>query len=105
MFILDIKQFEEFDLNRAEQFVNYWSKHYYSSTVKVFDGNEVIHYINELNFGNNLTEQNIKRLLRWKDPRMLTEKILSGSNKGKENKKVLRVIEKQILSTSLDKVK
>ena len=52
MFILDIKQFEEFDLNRAKQFVNYWSRHYSYDTIKVFGGNEVIHYINELNLGN-----------------------------------------------------
>lgn len=94
MFILDIKQFEEFDLNSAEQFVNYWSKHYSYDTIKAFDSNEVIHYINELNLGNNLTEQNIKRLLRWKDPRMLTEEKISEPNKGKKNKKVLSVIEK-----------
>jgi len=94
MFILDIKQFEEFDLNRAKQFVNYWSRHYSYDTIKVFGGNEVIHYINELNLGNNLTDQNIKRLLRWKDHRRLTEKILSGPNEGKENKKVLSVIKK-----------
>jgi hypothetical protein len=94
MFILDIKQFEEFDLNRVKQFVNYWSKHYSNDTLKAFDGNEVIHYINELNLGNNLTEQNIKRLLRWKSPRRLTEKILSGPNEGNNNKKVLSVIKK-----------
>lgn len=94
MFILDIKQFEEFDLNRVIQFVNYWSKHYSYDTIKAVDSDEVIHYINELNLGNNLTEQNIKRLLRWKDPRMLTEKKLSEPNKGKENKRVLSVIEK-----------
>ncbi len=87
MFILDIKQFEEFDLNRAKQFVNYWSKHYSHNTIKAIGSNEDIHYINELNLGNNLTEQNIKRLLRWKDPRMLTEKKLSDPNKGKENEK------------------
>ena len=41
-----------------------------------------------------MTDQNIKRLLRWKDHRRLTEKILSGPNEGKENKKVLSVIKK-----------
>ena len=94
MFILDINQFEEFDLNRVKQFVNYWSKHYSYDTIKAFDSNEVINYISELNLGNNLTEQNIKRLLRWKDHRMLTEKKLSNPNKGKDNKRVLSVIEK-----------
>ena len=95
MFILNVKQFGEFDLNRAKQFVDYWSKQYSYDSVKAFDSSEVIDYIDELNLGNNLPEQNIKRLLRWKDPRMLTEKILSGSNKGNENKKVLKVIEKR----------
>lgn len=95
MFILNVKQFGEFDLNRAKQFVDYWSKQYSYDSVKAFDSGEVIDYIDELNLGNNLPEQNIKRLLRWKDPRMLTEKILSGPNKGNENKKVLKVIEKR----------
>ena len=94
MFILDIKQFEEFDLNSVKQFVNYWSKHYSYDTIKAFDSDEVIQYINELNLGNNLTEQNIKRLLRWKDPWMLTEEKISEPKKGKKNKKVLSVIEK-----------
>ena len=82
MFILDIKQFEEFDLNRAKQFVNYWSKHYSYDTIKAFDGNEVIHYINELNLGNNLTDQNIKRLLRCRE---LEGQILQYTKVGKGN--------------------
>ena len=95
MFILNVKQFGKFDLTRAKQFVDYWRKKYSHDSVKTFDGDEVIDYIDELNLGNNLSEQNVKRLLRWKDPRMLTEKILSGPRKGSENKKVLRVIEKR----------
>ena len=95
MFILNVKQFGEFDLTRAKQFVDYWSKQYSYDSVKAFDSDEVIDYIDELNLGNNLSEQNVKRLLRWKDPRMLTEKILSGPRKGSENKKVMKVIEKR----------
>ncbi len=95
MFILNVKQFGEFDLTLAKQFVDYWSKHYSYDSVKAFDSDEVINYIDELNLGNNLSEQNVKRLLRWKDSRMLTEKILSGPRKGNENKKVLKVIEKR----------
>ena len=95
MFILNVKQFGEFDLTMARQFVEYWSKQYPYDSAKVFDSDEVIDYIDELNLGDNLSEQNVKRLLRWKDPRMLTEKILSGSRKGNENKKVLKVIEKR----------
>lgn len=95
MFILNVKQFREFDLNRAKQFVDYWSKQYSYDSVKAFNSTEVIDYIDELSIGKNLSEQNIKRLLRWKDPRRLTEKTLSGPNEGKENKKVLKVIEKR----------
>ncbi|MEA1945509.1 MAG: hypothetical protein U9N07_09330 [Euryarchaeota archaeon] len=95
MFILNVKQFGEFDFTRAKQFVDYWSKQYSYDSVKAFDSDEVIDYIDELNLGNNLSEQNVKRLLRWKDHRMLTEKILSGPRKGSENKKVLKVIEKR----------
>jgi hypothetical protein len=94
MFILNVKQFGEFDLYRAKQFIDYWSNKYRNDSVKSFNSDEVIDYVEELNLGSNLSEQNIKRLLRWKDPRLLTEKILSGENKGKDNKKVLKVIEK-----------
>ena len=93
MFILNIKQFEEFNLYKAKQFVDYWNNKYRNDSVKVLISDEVIDYVEELNLGNNLSEQNIKRLLRWKDPIRLTEKILSGPNEGKENKKVLKVIE------------
>jgi hypothetical protein len=93
MFILNVKQFGEFDLYKAKQFVDYWLNKYKNDTVKAFNSTEIIDYINELNLESNLSEQNIKRLLRWKDPRRLTEKILSGPNKGKDNKKVLKVIE------------
>jgi len=93
MFILNVKQFEEFDLYRAKQFVDYWSNKYQNDSVKAFNSTEVIDYVEELNLESNLSEQNIKRLLRWKDPRRLTEKILSGPDEGKDNKKVLKVIE------------
>lgn len=93
MFILNVKQFEEFDLYRAKQFVDYWSNKCQNDSVKAFNSTEVIDYVEELNLGSNLSEQNIKRLLRWKDPRRLTEKILSGPDEGKDNKKVLKVIE------------
>lgn len=93
MFILNVKQFEEFDLYKAKQFVDYWSNKYQNDSVKAFNSTEVIDYVEELNLGSNLSEQNIKRLLRWKDPRRLTEKILSGPDEGKDNKKVLKVIE------------
>jgi len=95
MFILNSKQLGKFDLSKAKQFVDYWGKPYSYASVKDYITGEVIDYIKELNLGNRLSEQNIKRLLRWKDSHMLTEKILSGPNKGKDNIKVMKVLEKQ----------
>ncbi len=68
MFILDKSKFGDLDLTNAEQFVNLWS-HYYESNLT--DENE---YLKELNINNDLTEENIKKLLRWKSPRWLAEK-------------------------------
>ena len=93
MFILDESKFGDSDLTNAREFVEFWGK-YYSYAVKIFRSEDSISYINELNIGNDLSEQNVKRLLRWKDPRMLTEEILSGPNKGKMNRRVKRVLDR-----------
>jgi len=53
----------EFDLNKAKQFVQYWGKPYSYASVKDYNTNEVIDYLDELNFGTLLIENNIKRLL------------------------------------------
>lgn len=94
MFVLDKKKFKDSDLSNAQEFVEFWSEYYGEDTTTVFDSNKIISYIDELNLQNNLTEENVKRLLRWKDPMMLTERILSGPNKGEKNERVMRVIEK-----------
>lgn len=87
MFILDKSKFGDFDLTNAEQFVDIWS-HYYEYTLT--DENE---YLNELNItndiNNDLTEDNIKKLLQWKSPRWLAEK----KRNGEDNPKVKKVIE------------
>jgi hypothetical protein len=95
MLILNSKQLGKFDLPKAKQFVDYWGKPYSYASVKDYNTGKVIDYIEELNLGNRLSEQNIKRLLRWKDSHMLTEKILSGPDKGKNNIKVLKILEEQ----------
>ena len=95
MFILNKKQLGKFDLSKAKQFVDYWGKPYSFGSVKDYNTGKVIDYIEELNLGNRLSEQNIKRMLRWKDRRRLTEEILSGPNKGKDNIKVLKVLKEQ----------
>lgn len=93
MFILDRKQCGEFDLDNAKQYVDFWSR-YYKYDVKILDSKESIVYLKELNLPNKLTEENIKRLLRWKDARMLTETIQSGENQGLPNPRVERVLER-----------
>lgn len=62
MFIPYSKQLREFDFNKTKQFVDYWGKLYSDDSVKDFNTNEVIDYIEELNIGigNQLTENNIK---------------------------------------------
>ena len=95
MFVINNNQIREFDINKAREFVDYWGEPHTFASVKCYDSDEEVNYIEELNIGHRLTEQNIKRLLRWKDPRILTEKILSGPDEGKDNKKVLKVLERR----------
>ena len=95
MFVITSSKLKEFDINKAREFVDYWGEPHTFASVKCYDSDEEVNYIEELNIGHRLTEQNIKRLLRWKDPRILTEKILSGPDEGKDNKKVLKVLERR----------
>jgi len=73
MFVLDTKKFTDFDLAKAEEFVGFWAN-YYSSKTKIYKSEEVISYTKELNLRNELTQENVARLLRWKDHRRLTGK-------------------------------
>ena len=91
MFILNPDEFEDFNLELAGEFIDFWSQ-YYKNEVKEFGGDGMIRYPDELNIGNELTTQNVKKLLRWKDHRFLTEIKISGSDKGKENPRVTKVI-------------
>ena len=77
MFILRQDQFNDDDLQNAGQFVDFWSKFYSEEKMK--------EYKEELNLGSELTDQDIKQWLRWKDPQRL-------SNTDKENEYVARVI-------------
>jgi hypothetical protein len=91
-FILDLPHVAEFDLTCAQAFVDFWSQ-FYNYRVSLFSTpDEEIDYFSELNIGNALTKQNIRRLLRWKDPRFLTECKLSGRNKGHDNPRVVSVL-------------
>jgi len=89
MFILDNNKFDDFDLTNTKEFIEFWSK-YYSDSIRIFDRKDKISYIDELNLKNDLTSENLRRLLRWKDQLRLTEK--TGIEK-KDNPKVLHVLE------------
>lgn len=73
------------------EFVDFWSSYYDYSVSPITSGKKdkdsEIDYITELNIGNDLTEKNLQRLLRWKSPRHLTHIKLSGNDKGNENEK------------------
>ncbi|MGA8623094.1 MAG: hypothetical protein WB660_31780 [Candidatus Sulfotelmatobacter sp.] len=71
MYTLNLLDVAQFDLSKAAQFVEVWSQ-YYDDSVTVFESEERIDYFSELNLGNDLTEENVRRLLRWKDEHRLT---------------------------------
>jgi hypothetical protein len=81
MYLLNRDAFRAVDTNGVARFVECWERYY--------KGNDR-EYSNELNIGNDLTEQNITRLLRWKDPRMLTH---PRKTDGEPNPRVTRVLE------------
>jgi len=60
MFVPNSKQLAEFDLGKAKQFIGYWGKPYSFTKVNDFNTKENIDYIEELNVGARLTENNIK---------------------------------------------
>jgi hypothetical protein len=79
MYVLNRNDFRAADTNSVARFVECWERYYRG------DDHE---YFADLNLGNDLTEQNIARLLRWKDPRFLTH-----PKKGREpNPHVSRVL-------------
>ena len=90
---------EDFRSERVGDFVRYWSE-FYKYDVKIFGSNsKSIDYFRELNIRDNeslcdLTKENIQRLLRWKDPHILTQVIMTGPHRGKDNPRVKRVLDR-----------
>jgi len=74
--LLDIAQFDVAD---ARAFVDFWN---FIST----EDHSI--YFKELNVGNDLTEDNVRGLLRWKDSRWAAERLKNGA----PNPKVVRVL-------------
>jgi hypothetical protein len=91
MFTLDPDQIAEFRMERAHAFVAFW-RQFYNYRVTVLDESALIDYHAELNVGRELTDENVRRLLRWKDPHQLTHRIISGPNAGHDNPRVLKVL-------------
>jgi hypothetical protein len=81
VFTLNRNDFRGADTHRLVEFVECWERYY--------AGND-LEYCAALALGNDLTEQNIARLLRWKDPRFLTQPGPDDS----PNQRVERVLER-----------
>jgi hypothetical protein len=91
MYVPALTDVESFDLAKASEFVEFWSQ-FYDYHVTVLGSEQEIDYFSELNTGNDLTAENVRRLLRWKDVKMLSERTLSGPNEGQENPRVTKVL-------------
>jgi len=91
MYTPNLHHIAEFNIANAREFVGYWS-HFYRYNITVPDTKEQIDYLSELNIGNDLTEENVRRLLRWKDPQRLTHPIQSGPNASQDNRHVVKVL-------------
>lgn len=93
MYTLNKNAFGLVDTNQIQQFVRFW-EHYYRDNVNLPKSKTRINYLDELNLESELSEQNIIRLLRWKDQRMLTHPKIGDDSAQKPNPRVQRVLEK-----------
>jgi len=93
VYTLEPAKFAEYNLSNLRKFVNFWSA-YYKYSVKKIGSEEEIDYFHEINIDNDLTKSNVVNLLRWKDPKYLTNTIFSGPNEGASNHRVDRVLSK-----------
>lgn len=80
MYIPAPEQLVDFDLANANQFVRFWSSFYE-------DNWEQSHYFEQLNETADLTSENVRRLLNWKDRRFLAQR-----SSGEANPRVEKVI-------------
>lgn len=82
----------KFDIRNIGPFVEFWSQF---ANTKVFEqgGKTQIDYIAELNLGADLTEGNVRKLVRWKDPLRLTHTILTDPENARSNPKVDRILQ------------
>ncbi|MHC4146052.1 MAG: hypothetical protein ACYSWZ_23995 [Planctomycetota bacterium] len=95
MFILHSDEFTNNNPENIIDFIHHWSRFYINNAPYARNGqgknmDETIDYLTELNIGNDLTEQNITRLLRWKMWRTYTH----PQKDGKDNQKVKSILKK-----------
>jgi hypothetical protein len=99
MFFLDRNTFRGADQGALESFVQCWER-YYRGNVSISPTDlHPIDYFCELNIDSDLTEQNVVRLLRWKDPRMLTHPRITPMA-SKANPRVARVLKQRDILNS-----
>ena len=89
MFILEENAFGDARLDNIGEFVNCWSQ-FDRSLVSDEVTHRRISYLDELHLGSDLTKENIRKLLRWKDPQHLSH----ANKRGTPNPKVQRVLAK-----------
>ena len=100
MLVLTPEIVRRIDLKDAADFVWFWSRFDCKFDPVVVDEEtgegleEEIDYVKELNIGKSLTKENVKRLLRWKDAYEYTHIILHGSDRGQENDRVRRILDR-----------
>lgn len=80
MFHLNRDEFRRRDESQLASFVSCWQRYYRGSVPISPTDATLIDYESELNIQGTLTQQNLVRLLRWKDPRMLTHPKVDGTS-------------------------
>jgi hypothetical protein len=91
VFFLDRRKFHGADMSAVANFVASWERYYRDSVSLSPTNTQPIDYFAELNLVGDLAVENVTRLLRWKDPRMLTHPRLLEET-AVDNPRVVRVL-------------
>lgn len=92
MYTPDQDQISDFNIQNIRQFVKFWGP---LANIKVLEHGKAaeIVYLTELNIKTDLTEDNIRKLVRWKDPLRLTHTFSTDPHVGRSNPKVERILQ------------
>jgi hypothetical protein len=80
VYFLNRHDFTDSDTTNVKTFVECWRRYYRGDVSVSLNDKSPIEYQSELNLQAELTEQNLVRLLRWKDKRVLTHPTRRGPN-------------------------